>query len=79
MHITDRRLQTQWQIKMQNKLAGLQYRVVYKPGASNAAADALSRHPYPPDQLQAISVSTPSWLDDVIVGYSSDPESVKLL
>jgi hypothetical protein len=59
MHITDQRLQTQWQLKIHTKLAGLQYRVVYKLGASNAAADALSRHPNPPAHLQAISVFTP--------------------
>jgi hypothetical protein len=48
MHITDQRLHTPWQLKMYNKLAGLQYQVVYKPGSSNLAADALSRHPDPP-------------------------------
>lgn len=51
MHITDQCLQTQMQLKMHNKLAGLQYRVAYKPGVSNAAVDALSRHPNPLDQL----------------------------
>lgn len=79
VHITDQRLQTQWQLKMHTKLAGLQYRVVYKTGASNAAADALSRHPNPPAQLQAISVSTPAWLAEVVAGYTADPESTKLL
>lgn len=79
MHITDQRLQTQCQLKMHTKLAGLQYQVVYKPRASNAAADALSRHPNPPAQLQAISVSTSAWLAEVAAGYSADPESSKLL
>jgi hypothetical protein len=79
MHITDQRLQTQWQLQMHTKLAELQYRVVYKTGASIAAADALSRHPSPPAQLQAISVSTPAWLAEVIASYAAGPESTKLL
>jgi hypothetical protein len=75
MHITDQRLQTPWQLKMHTKLAGLQYQVVYKLGTSNTAADALSCHPQPPAQLQAISVSTPNWLAEVTAGYAADPES----
>jgi len=79
MHITDQRLQTQWQLKMHTKLAGLQYRVVYKPDTSNSAADALSHHPNPPSQLQALSISTLAWLADVTASYASNPESTKLL
>lgn len=57
MHVTSQRLHTQWQLKMHHKLAGLQYKVIYKPGTSNSAVDALSRHPSPQGQLQAISAS----------------------
>jgi hypothetical protein len=64
---------------MHHKLAGLQYKVVYKPGVSNAVADALSRHPAPLAQLQAISASTPTWLADVVAGYVEDPESLQFL
>lgn len=79
MHITDQRLQTPWQLKMHTKLVGLQYKVAYKPDASNSTADALSRHPSPPAQLQAISSATPDWLAEVAAGYHADPESVCLL
>lgn len=78
-HITDQRLHTPWQLKMFTKLAGLQYKVVYKPGVSNLAADALSRHPAAPSQLQAISSVTPSWLSKVISCYQTDPAATKLL
>lgn len=79
MHVTDQRLHTQWQLKMYHKLSGLQYKIVYKPGISNSAADALSRHPSPPAQLQAVSVCTPTWLADLVAGYDQDPDSQELL
>ena len=79
MHITDQRLHTPWQLKMYTKLAGLQYKAVYKPGACNLAADALSRHPEPPSQVAAISYSSPTWLAEVVDGYLDDPFSARLL
>lgn len=79
MHVTAQRLHTQWQLKMHHKLSGLQYKIVYKPGAFNSTADALSRHPSPPAQLQAISVSIPAWLADLVAGYDQDPDSQELL
>ena len=48
VHLTEQRLHTPWQLKLYTKLACLQYKIVYKPGTSNLAADALSRHPTPP-------------------------------
>jgi hypothetical protein len=79
MHITDQRLQTPWQMKLYTKLVGLQFQVVYKPGVSNLAADALSRHPDPPEHLNAISAPSHSWLADVAAGYNFDPFCKKLL
>jgi hypothetical protein len=79
VHITDQRLHTPWQLKLYTKLAGLQYKIIYKPGTSNQAADALSRHPSPPVHIQAISSPTPTWLSDVVAGYSSDPSTLKLI
>lgn len=79
IHLTDQRLHTPWQMKMYTKLIGLQYKIVYKPGVSNAAADALSRHPMPPAQVNAVSSVSPTWLSEVTTGYASDPVSVRLL
>jgi hypothetical protein len=79
VHITDQRLHTPWQLKLYTKLVGLQYKIVYKPGASNQAADALSRHPAPSAHLHAISSSTPAWLNDVISGYGKDPAALQLI
>lgn len=65
IHLTDQRLHTQWQQKLDTKLVGLQYRIVYHPGSSNQAADALSRHPSPPMVLNAVSTASPQWLEEV--------------
>lgn len=39
--LDEERLHTYWQQKALTKLIGLQYKICYKNGASNAAADAL--------------------------------------
>jgi hypothetical protein len=59
-HLTEQRLNTPWQQKMFTKLLGLQYKVVYKKGVENGAADALSRHPHDQPELFSLSCSTPS-------------------
>jgi len=79
VHITDQCLHTPWQLRLYTKLIGLQYKIVYKSGTSNLAADALSRHPDPPAQLNAISTSTPAWLAEVVSGYDNDPSALKLI
>jgi hypothetical protein len=43
LHLTDQRLHTSLQQKAFVKLMGLQFRIQYKKGNSNLAADALSR------------------------------------
>lgn len=43
IHLNDQRLHIVWQQKVFTKLLGLRYRVVYKRGTDNSAADALSR------------------------------------
>ena len=38
-HLNEQRLNTAWQQKVFTRLLGLQYRIVYKPGADNRVAD----------------------------------------
>lgn len=79
IHLSDQCLHTQWQQKLYTKLVGLQYRIVYRPGSSNQAADALSKHPNPPFELNAISSTSPQWLKEVSSGYVHEPFSASLL
>jgi hypothetical protein len=60
------------------KLMGLQYRVVYKKGVANRAADALSRRPHNTEAM-AISAVQPRWVESVIEGYQNDPKAQELL
>jgi hypothetical protein len=80
IHLEDQRITTPWQQKVMIKLLGLRYRVVYKKGPENCAADALSRCPQPAmGELAAVSVCLPSWLEEVQQGYHLDPTTQKLL
>lgn len=80
IHLGDQHLATPWQQKAMTKLLGLQYRLVYKRGLDNKAADALSRHPHS-DLVQscALSVCVPDWLSEVQAGYDQDESASALL
>lgn len=57
---------------------GLQFRIQYKKGNSNLAADALS---WQFSDLAAVSSSSvqPEWLDRLQAGYEDDPQARKLI
>ena len=55
----------------------LQYKIVYKQGALNVAADALSRCPQ--ESIHALSNCSPSWLDNLLQGYEDHEEDRQLL
>jgi hypothetical protein len=78
IHLNEQRLHTPWQQKVFTKLLGLHYRIVYRQGTANKAADALSRRPSV-DQVLAVSVATPQWLESVISSYASDPQAIELI
>lgn len=67
IHIIGQRVATKLQLKAILKLMDLQYKVVYKKGVTNQAADALSRLPH--EQLVCpISTLYPEWLERVKLG-----------
>ena len=79
MHLSDQRLHTPWQHKAFTKLLGLNYKIYYRKGTSNAAADALSRKYQEDGELALISSCTPLWIQDVIKEYEGDEYSTKLI
>lgn len=78
VHLNEQRLNTPWQQKVFSKLLGLQFKLVYKKGSDNSAADALSRRPHQ-DVLFAISELTPSWTSDIQASYVNDEFAQKLI
>lgn len=77
--LSDQRLHASWQQKALTKLLGLQYKIQYKKGVENSAADSLSRRPHSFVELQHISSVQPAWLSDIIASSTDDPHSQKLL
>jgi transposase InsO family protein len=80
VHLEEQRLSTPWQKKAFTKLLGLRYRIIYRQGTENSAADALSRKSH--EQLlcvAALSVCQPAWGEEVIAGYALDAVAQKLL
>lgn len=78
IHLEQQRLTTPWQQKASTKLLGLQYKIRYKKGSDNTAADALS-HANSSATLSAITVCQPAWLEDIISSYNSNPHAQRLL
>jgi hypothetical protein len=67
-HLNEQRLHTAWQQKVFARLMGLQYKILYKKGVDNGAANALSRRHHL-KQLLAISSIKHQWLDEVVLSY----------
>jgi hypothetical protein len=53
--------------------------VVYKKGADNSVADALSKRSHDSKEVWALSTVTPKWISDVVASYTNDPKASTLL
>lgn len=60
------------------RLMGLQFKISYKKGAENFAADALSRVGHVM-AIQVCSEVQPSWLQEVLNSYATDTEAQRRL
>lgn len=78
-HLNDQQLHIVWQQRVFTKLLGLRYRIIYKKGSENSAADALSRRQHASEVCCAISAATPQWCADIVEGYHSDPHVQALI
>lgn len=78
VHLGEHKLQEGLQQKAFIKLIGLQYKIIYKKGLENKAADALSRQEQAHEAI-ALTISTPKWLETVIDNYQQDPQAKELL
>jgi hypothetical protein len=77
-YLDDQQLQSPLQKKAMARLMGLQFRIIYRKGAKNLAADALSRVSH----LMAIrtqSTVQPAWLQEVLNSYVTDAEAQRRL
>lgn len=77
-HLLSQRLHTYIQQKGITKLLGLNYKICYKKGKENKAADALSRRDWTEMGEMNLLISTvvPTWVQEVLTSYEHD-EAVK--
>lgn len=76
--LDDQHLHSELQKKAMTKLLGLQFRIAYKKGKDNTAADALSRFSHV-TALQSISELQPKWLHEVMNSYVTHKQAQDLL
>ena len=78
--LTEQKATTKLQHKALLKLMDLNFRIQYKKGTTNAAADALSRCPlFTSEDICSIYAGTPTWLDRLQEGYTDDADTKQLL
>lgn len=77
-YLESQQLQSDLQRKAMSKLMGLQFRIVYRKGRENLAADALSRMGSVLS-LQTVSEVQPMWLQEILNSYMTDPVAQQLL
>lgn len=77
-YLNEQNLHSDMQRKAMTRLMGLDFKITYRQGKDNAAADALSRVARLM-ALQAVSSVQPAWIQEVINSYVTDPHSQQLL
>jgi hypothetical protein len=57
---------------------GLQFKIIYKKGKDNIAADALSRVGHMM-AIQVVSIVQPTWVQELLNSYTTDSQAHQLL
>uniref|UniRef100_A0A0A9BSM5 Integrase catalytic domain-containing protein n=1 Tax=Arundo donax TaxID=35708 RepID=A0A0A9BSM5_ARUDO len=65
------------QCKAMTRLVGLQFKILYRKGKENSAADALSRVGHLM-AIQTVSEAQPLWIQEVLNSYNTDPGTRQL-
>lgn len=77
-YLEDQQVHSELQKKAMTKLMGLQFRIIYKKGKDNTAADSLSRFSHVM-AIQTVSEAKPAWVQEVLNSYATDPKAQELL
>jgi hypothetical protein len=71
-------MHSELQHKAMTKLMGLQFKIIYRKGKENVAADALSRLPIVMSLHNCLEVR-PMWIQEVINSYETDQQAQEIL
>jgi len=77
-YLAEQNLHSDMQRRAMNRLMGLQFKVVYRKGKENLAADAPSRVGHLL-AIQAVSSLQPIWVQELLNSYTTDPRAQQLL
>lgn len=73
LYLTEQHVSSKLQHKAMMKLMDLDFKIVYKQGATNKVVDALSHYAFD-NTVLAVSTCNPVWLQKVIDGYADDAQ-----
>lgn len=77
-YLKEQNLHSELQRKAMTRMMGLTFKIVYKQGKDNLAADALSRVAHML-AVQAVSLLQPQWIQEVLNSYATDPQAQEFL
>jgi hypothetical protein len=77
-YLKEQNLHSDLQRKAMTRMMGLQFKILYKQGKENIAADALSRVGHMM-AIQAVSSIQPAWIQEVLNSYTTDSNAQQLL
>jgi len=77
-YLKEQNLHFEIQRKTMTRLMDLQFKIIYKQGKENLAADALSRVAHMM-ALQAVSQVQPQWIQEVHNSYATNAQAQELL